>query len=154
MKKSLIVLVLIVFVLGGCGKEDTITYSLYGSSFQDNDALTVGEMYQQLTHGRSFQGKVRGEIVEVCTQKGCWMTLELPDGRHMRVTFKDYSFFVPKDSHGRQVVLSGEATYSITDVATLKHYAEDAGKSKEEVAAIVEDEKSINFVAEGVLIKD
>ena len=35
-----------------------------------------------------------------------------------------------------------------------KHYAEDAGKSEEEIAAINEPEYDINFIADGVIIKD
>jgi hypothetical protein len=40
-----------------------------------------------------------------------------------------------------------------TDVKTLQHYAEDQGKSKEEVEAITSPKKEITFEASGALIK-
>jgi hypothetical protein len=40
-----------------------------------------------------------------------------------------------------------------TDVKTLRHYAEDQGKSKEEVEAITAPKKEITFEATGALIK-
>ena len=39
-----------------------------------------------------------------------------------------------------------------TSVKQLKHYAEDAGKSKEEIAKITEPKKEVIFVAKGVLV--
>src|SRR5688572_4997036 len=47
---------------------------------------------------------VDGVISSVCTNMGCWMQL---DG--VRVTFKDYGFFVPTDSKGMQVRAFGVA---------------------------------------------
>jgi len=75
------------------------------------------------------------------------------NGVSTRVTFKDYGFFVPKDSAaGKEVVFSGVARRKITDVATLRHYAEDAGKTQEEIDAIMEPKEEIEFVANGVVI--
>jgi hypothetical protein len=36
----------------------------------------------------------------------------------------------------------------------LKHYAEDAGKSADEIALITEPSYDVNFIADGVIIKD
>ena len=84
--------------------------------------------------------------------KGCWMTIDLENGEKMRVTFKDYGFFVPKDIAGQKVVIDGYAYNSITDVETLRHFAEDAGSPQEEIDAITEDKQEITFVANGVAI--
>ena len=65
----------------------------------------------------------------------------------MRVTFKDYGFFIPTNSQGFPIVMDGVATLSETDVETLRHFAEDQGKSKEEVEAITEPKKEITFDA-------
>ena len=51
----------------------------------------------------------------------------------MRVRFKDYGFFVPRGISGKTVVLDGYAFHSTTSVAQLRHYAQDAGKSKAEI---------------------
>ena len=97
--------------------------------------------------------KLEGKVSEVCQAKGCWMTLDKGDGSTIRVTFKDYGFFVPKDIAGKNVIISGKAYVATTTVDELKHYAEDAGKTEEEIAKITSPEKELAFEAEGVLIK-
>ena len=79
--------------------------------------------------------------------------MELPNGSKMRVTFKDYGFFIPTNSQGFPITIEGVATLTETDVETLRHYAEDQGKSKEEVEAITAPKKEITFEATGALIK-
>ena len=51
---------------------------------------------------------VEGTVVKACQMKGCWMEL-VPQGasRGIRVTFKDYGFFVPTDSAGLAARLEG-----------------------------------------------
>jgi len=88
----------------------------------------------------------------VCQAKGCWMTLPTADGKQMRVRFKDYAFFVPKDLNGHDVVVSGWAYRSTVTKADLQHYAKDAGKSDQEVAAITADEQQLTFLADGVRV--
>ena len=82
------------------------------------------------------------------------MTMDLPNGESMRITFKDYGFFVPTNSQGFPIVLEGVAILTETDVATLQHFAEDQGKTAEEVAAITEPKREITFEATGVVIKE
>ena len=115
--------------------------------------MTTAEMVSKVEAEGTFEGKISGEIKEVCTKKGCWFAMELPNGQSMRVTFKDYGFFIPTNSQGFPIVMDGVATLSETDVETLRHFAEDQGKSKEEVEAITEPKKEITFEATGVVIK-
>ena len=61
-------------------------------------------------------------------------------------------FFVPKDVSGEKVVLQGKAFRQVTDVAALRHYAEDAGKTRAEIEAITEPKEELIFIAEGVEI--
>ena len=70
----------------------------------------------------------------------------------MFVKFKDYGFFMPKDIAGKRVVMDGYAFKEITPVDELRHYAEDEGKSPEEIAAIVEPKEELKFLAKGVLL--
>ena len=86
--------------------------------------------------------------------KGCWMTLNMADGNQVMVKFKDYGFFVPKDIAGKEVIINGKAFVEEVSVGDQKHYAEDAGKSAEEIAAITAPKKTFSFEADGVLIKD
>lgn len=126
----------------------------FGASVEESDVHSISQMFETLEAKGDFEGKVIGEIKEVCAHKGCWMTVDLPDGQLMRVTFKDYGFFVPKNSMGYPVIMEGVAKRSITDVASQKHYAEDAGKSKEEIDAITSAKEEYTFEATGVIIKE
>jgi hypothetical protein len=133
--------------------QDSIAGS-YGEYVSVDNAVTVADMFQTLQRTGHFQGKVIGEINEVCKSKGCWMTLELPDGNKMRVTFKDYGFFVPTKSSGYMAIVDGRASKTITDVETLRHFAEDEGLSAEEVQKINSPKEEYTFEAEGVLIQE
>lgn len=81
------------------------------------------------------------------------MTIDKGDGSSMRVSFKDYGFFVPKDISGKTVIVEGKATVTTTTVEELRHFAEDAGKSKEEIAKITEGKTELTFEADGVIVK-
>lgn len=126
----------------------------YGDLIKEEAVVTTtAEMVSKVESDGTFTGKISGDIKEVCTKKGCWFAMELPNGQSMRVTFKDYGFFIPTNSQGFPIVMEGVATLSETDVETLRHYAEDQGKSKDEVEAITEPKKEITFEATGVVIK-
>jgi len=133
--------------------QDTIAGS-YGEFVSNDNAVSVSAMFQTLKQTGSFDGKVIGEISEVCKSKGCWMTMELPDGNKMRVTFKDYGFFVPTKSSGYMAIVDGKASKTITDVETLRHFAEDEGLSAEEIQKINSPKEEYTFEAEGVLIQE
>lgn len=133
--------------------EDADIPGLYGVALAEMQILSTRQLEEEVFKNGVFEGQVVGQIKEVCASKGCWLTMELPSGQSMRVTFKDYGFFVPKDAAGFPLVLEGVAIMSETDAATLRHYATDAGKSKEEVAAITEPKREITFEAVGVSIK-
>lgn len=126
----------------------------YGAELEVTGVVSPAEMISVVEKEGNFEGKIAGEIKEVCTKKGCWLTMDLPNGESMRVTFKDYGFFVPTTSQGYPIILEGVAVLTETDVETLRHYAEDGGMSKEEVAAITEPKREITFEAVGVVIKD
>ena len=85
--------------------------------------------------------------------KGCWMVVELPEQIDVRVTFKDYGFFVPKNIENTEVIVKGKAFLDEMSVEDQKHYAEDEGKSEAEIAAITSPKSSRAFVANAVLLK-
>jgi len=80
------------------------------------------------------------------------MIMKLNDGDDMRVTFKDYKIFVPKDLAGKEVILDGFAYADTTSVEDQRHYAEDAGKSAAEIAKITTPKKQLAFEAKGVVV--
>jgi hypothetical protein len=81
------------------------------------------------------------------------MELKNNDGTSLRVTFKDYSFFMPKDGAGLTAIVDGIAKVEVTSVADLQEYAKDDGKSKEDIAKITEPLKELVFEAKGVILK-
>ena len=71
------------------------------------------------------------------------------------VRFQDYSFFVPTEGvEGKRTIVEGEAFYDTLSVADLQHYAQDAGATEEEIAAITEPKLKLAFTATGVMIED
>ena len=68
---------------------------------------------------------VSGKVEKVCQAKGCWMALR--DGEtSVRVTFKDYGFFVAKDLAGKTVRCQGRLAKETISVADQRHYLMDA----------------------------
>jgi hypothetical protein len=124
----------------------------YGAGTIADGAITVTEVDNKLKEQDKFSGKIKGKVVSVCQEKGCWMKIERENGEPMMVKFKDYGFFMPKNIEGKEVVLEGEAAIKETSVKQLRHYAQDAGKSKEEIEKIKEPKKNVVFVAKGVLV--
>lgn len=127
----------------------------FGEKITDKNVSTIQNMLNEMekTGAAEMQTKVAGEVTDVCQMKGCWMTLKKPDGDNMRVRFKDYGFFMPKDLAGQEVIVRGIAKLDTTSVDLLRHYAEDAGEPAEEIAKITEPLVEVTFEADGVMIK-
>ena len=126
----------------------------YGEKISADNALDAVTISSQISGKDSIDTKLKGKIVDVCQKKGCWMNVDLGNNKTMRVSFKDYAFFVPKDAGGKSVVIDGRAYNSTTSVEELRHYAEDAGKSDEEISKITKPGSEITFEAKGVIIYD
>lgn len=125
----------------------------YGSHV-NKDVLVAATDLPAMADGQdSLFITVKGKAVSSCSKKGCWMKVAVAEGEEMRVTFKDYAFFVPKDLSGEEVVFQGVLTRKVNDVKTLRHYAQDAGASQEEIASINAPEEEYSFEAIGVLVK-
>jgi hypothetical protein len=127
----------------------------YGEAFTGERVLPSEQLlvaYSERELADTVTTTLRGTVNKVCQKKGCWMTMDAGDEGSMMVRFQDYGFFVPKDIGGREVVVNGKAYYQLTSVDDLRHYAEDAGKSAEEVAAITEPKRELHFLAEGVRV--
>ncbi|MCY1043979.1 MULTISPECIES: DUF4920 domain-containing protein [Corallococcus] len=67
--------------------------------------------------------RVEGQVRKACEKKGCWMELA-QDAKSpgVRVTFKDYGFFVPLDSAGSQARVEGVVKVAELSDAHAKHY--------------------------------
>ncbi len=160
--KRILFITSIVF-LASCGNSnqstenvetDSIAITKHGEAITEEGAISSADFLSKFESKDSLEVKLTANITEVCSKKGCWMKLDMDNGKTMRVTFKDYGFFVPKDAAGRTAIIQGVAKIDTVDVATLKHYAEDADASQEEIDAITEPEINYAFEAVGVIIKE
>ena len=93
---------------------------------------------------------IEGVIVKNCTSKGCWMQVApAKDAPGVRVTFKDYKFFIPLNSAGKQFRAIGITTMKV-------HSAKDAQHLTDEGATLTRNADGtateIGFEAAGVEI--
>lgn len=92
---------------------------------------------------------VEGVIAASCTRKGCWMQLA-PDAdgaASVRVTFKDYGFFIPLEAKGMKARAEGVAVVKTLSKADADHLEEEGAKltRKEDGTAL-----EVSFIANGV----
>ena len=125
----------------------------FGKAITEENATPLSELSQKLNGLDSLQIKVQGKISDVCQKKGCWMDMDLGNGQTMKVTFRDYGFFVPKDATGKNAVMEGIAFLDTLSIDELRHYAQDGGATQAEIDSIQKPEMEISFVADGVVIK-
>ncbi len=126
----------------------------FGAPVTKDGAMDVKALPAKMKDEKELFVKIQGDVIAACQVKGCWMTADLGNGKTMRIRFKDYAFFVPKDSGGKKFYAQGIASWNETSVAELQHYAEDAGKSKEEIAKITGPQRELVFLAEGVVLEN
>ena len=149
--KNVLIIGLIVSASFGAFAQTGASY--HGKKISEKGAMPATQLAATMGKKDKMPAKVEGTVEDVCKMKGCWMTIRTGDGQVMRVSFKDYGFFVPKDIVGKTVVMEGTAETTTTPVSELRHYAQDAGKSKEEIEKITDPEKALTFVADGVIVK-
>lgn len=126
---------------------------VYGVVSDENSPVTPDEIKNKLVDD-SFKGQVKGKVAEVCKAEGCWIRLEKADGSNMMVRVKNHAFLMPENIVGKTVLVEGTAVVKTETEEMRKHYAEDAGKSKEEIARIKGSQKDVQFSATGVKVLD
>ena len=149
MKKLL--LSTLVFILVACNSK---TYSSFGVEISDQPTHSYNSIYELAQNGEVNNIILEGEITQTCAKKGCWMDVKVSEQDTLMVRFKDYGFFVPKEGvEGLRTVVKGKAKMDTISVEMLRHYAEDAGDSEEEILKIIEPKYVLEFIADGVLIE-
>ena len=153
MKTKLYILTCLLFstslLLNGQSNEN---FDTYGQSFDTAVINNYKAEKESLLNNPQDNTKLEGQILSTCPMKGCWMKMSV-ERDTILVRFKDYGFFVPKSgAEGKSAIINGKLSVDTLSVAQLRHYAEDAGKSKEEVSKIVKPEITISFLADGVVI--
>ncbi len=158
--KNLLVLFFLATISMACAQNNDAAKNEDGSHFGEmitaDGAISYDDLLMKLESSKEVDGvKVEGKVESVCQAKGCWMNIVSEDATKepMFVKFKDYGFFMPKDIAGQTVIMRGKAYKEETSVEELRHYAEDEGKTKEEIEAITEPKVELKFMADGVILK-
>ena len=124
--------------------------SLFGEKFKVKEIIDLNDKKDIFNIDKNIQ--IEGKIKSTCKMKGCWMELDVAE-KTIFVRFKNYGFFVPKEgAEGKTAILNGKLSIDTLSVAELRHYAQDAGKSKQEISSIEKQEITMSFLAEGVII--
>ncbi len=149
MKKIILIAAGFFFVFALHAQTESI--SVFGTFTNPENIVKVDKLESSLNNNK-FEGAVSGKVVEVCQSMGCWFKLEKADGTTLMVKAVDHGFAVPKDMVGKTVLAEGKASVKEISQKDRKHYAEDAGQSKKEIAKIKGSSKEIMFMANGVKI--
>ncbi|TRY30606.1 DUF4920 domain-containing protein [Aliiglaciecola sp. M165] len=75
---------------------------------------------------------VETRISKVCQRKGCFFIAQ-QDQHMVRVSFKDYGFFIPTDSNGKTVMLSGELIEKELSVEQAAHFSSDLDSNSQAI---------------------
>lgn len=150
MKNTILTIFSIITILG-CEQTNYIN-GTYGDANWDQNSAISGEELMKILEGKdSLFTIVKGNITAACQAKGCWMSMDM-DGNEMLVKFKDYGFFVPKNSANHEAIVSGWAYSDTITVSEQIEIAKDENATEEEIAQIVSPEVRLQFKANGVVI--
>ena len=149
MLKNLSIIALLSIAINTHAK--TREFKDYGSKFTMENPQPMSTVIAKFDAAKSKNILVGGKIDRVCSKKGCWMAMKVND-KEVRITFKDYGFFVPTKLAGNKVWAQGELIQKVISVKEARHFAEDDGASKEDIAKITKPEKKFRFVASAVRV--
>lgn len=94
---------------------------------------------------------VEGVISQACSNKGCWIELASTAGKPgMRVTFKNYGFFVPLDSKGMLARAEGVTKVKTLSKKEADHLAGEGASLKRNADGTANE---ISFVASGIELR-
>jgi hypothetical protein len=112
--------------LGGLLFSSLVCAEHYGAALTSRQAVTVDSAIKQLASQPTARVVVQSKVGKVCMAKGCWLGLT-DTGGEVRVTFKDYGFFVPPSLMGKTVLVEGVLEKTTLSLAETRHYVQDAG---------------------------
>ena len=128
-------------------------FAFYGKKINTDNVIEFSEVKNLIKNQDNVKAKIEGTIISTCPKKGCWMQVQVENDT-IQVTFKDYGFFIPKyGMENKKTVIEGFAKQDTVSIELLRHYAEDAGKQKNEIEKIIKPEFKTSFIANGVIIK-
>lgn len=108
--------------------EVTASHEIFGSALVETGTpLSLGELMDDSAKYLDQEVLVATRIAKVCQKKGCFFVAQ-EGASTARVSFKDYGFFIPTDSGGKNVVLLGTFSRKNVSKEQARHYAADLGE--------------------------
>ncbi len=125
----------------------TETYEDFGAALDtEPDATSLASAMRAAPSGEASAVTVDAKIAKVCQKKGCFFIAR--DGAAMaRVEFKDYGFFIPTDSAGKNVIIRGVLQQQTLSADRAAHLSDDLGGDAEQRAG-----KELVLIASAVRI--
>ena len=97
-----------------------------GAKLQGAPELTLATLLENPSPHDGKTLRVDGTVRKACSRAGCWMELATDaKGPGVRVTFKDYGFFVPLDSAGSQARVEGVVKVAELSEGAARHYSSE-----------------------------
>jgi Domain of unknown function (DUF4920) len=121
----------------------------YGAPIKSKNPLTLQAALKQLDSIPTADVLIESKVEKVCVVKGCWMALTNAKD-DVRVTFKDYGFFVPSSIIGKTVLVEGRLEKVVMSLEDTKHYVKDAGGDP---STVTKPRTEYRIVASGVEVK-
>lgn len=122
----------------------------FGAPLGDSPKVALADLVKDPAAWSGKTVKTEGVVSTVCQEKGCWMVLKSGD-RSVRVTFKDYGFFVPLDSKGMKARAAGVTAIKVLSKADADHLeGEGAAKLKRNADGTANE---VSFIATGVELR-
>ena len=157
--KNLFIAIVGSLMLASCGSTEEVETVEEGNSYGPvkvdiTQAMSVEDMLKKY-EGQSGEMEVtfEGKLTEVCSKAGCWVNVDKGNGETFMVRFKDH-FTIPTDTKiNTEAYLHGVLFRDTVSVDMLRHFAEDAGKSQEEIELITEPKYELGFTADGITLK-
>ena len=128
---------------------ETDEFEIFGIEMDINessDTFTLSEAIE--TNDLESELLISAMVNKVCQKKGCFF-IAVDGVLSARITFKDYGFFIPTNSAGKQIVVKGIVTEQILSEEQAIHYAEDAGELADNIAG---DQKEYTIIASSIMI--
>ncbi|MDB2426241.1 DUF4920 domain-containing protein [bacterium] len=120
----------------------------FGAPITLQQSISVDKAVTLATPKGSKDILIEAKVGKVCKKKGCWMSLDSKSGE-LRVTFKDYDFFVPLSLIGKKVLVQGSIQEKQMSLKETKHYVSDEGGDPSKVT---EPKKEYRIIASGVKV--
>jgi hypothetical protein len=128
------------------GKGETIRR---GEMVKTKKKVTLAEALAEPARFASEPVLVTGVVRSSCSRKGCWMQLAAsPDAEEtVRVTFRNYAFFIPLDARGMEARAVGVVQVRKLEAAEVDHLVEEGALIRRDDDGTATE---ISFVASGV----